>query len=153
MIQETQVADRVLCLDVVKRFYLYLDQSRYTDLVALMSAEAEWLRQGNVLSGHAVIVHALEKRSKTRAIVHLLSNMWVEIASPSQATVHGYQVAYSYDNGSVLSGPAPLHAPGSIAAVRVDVVKEQDIWWISHVASTRLFTAPAPAHQLHIEKE
>ncbi|CAN5738968.1 hypothetical protein BH09PSE5_BH09PSE5_00590 [soil metagenome] len=127
------------CLSTLTRFYRCLDGFRYQDMMALMAPGAVWHRQGEVLTSPDAMIAALSKRSATRSIVHLLTNLFVESGDGTQATVRGYQTAYAFDDGTQRTGPAPLEGASSIASIEATLTNVDGQWLIRQLGSTKLF--------------
>ncbi len=60
------------------RFFYYLDERRFADLLRMMKPDAVWHRQGKHLEGHVEILAELESRSTTQRIRHVITNSFIE---------------------------------------------------------------------------
>ena len=67
---------------ITHRFYYYLDERRYADLVSLMREDCVWHRQGKVLKGHGMVMEALNQRPATQIIRHVITNTFLERKGP-----------------------------------------------------------------------
>ena len=113
-------------LQLLHRFFHALDQSYYADLLALFEPDAIWHRQGAVLRGHDEIRAALDKRSATQRIRHVLSNTFVAAAEPApegdKARLISYMTAYRFDNGVLPVGLVTIEGPMQLYAVNATVL-------------------------------
>jgi hypothetical protein len=87
-------------LQVTQRFFYCLDEGQYDELLALMSPEAVWHRQGKILRGHPQIRAALEERSTTQ---------------PWHAPAH-----------ADFFNPGPERHPGDIESLLIAAWQEED---------------------------
>ncbi len=112
------------------RFYYYLDERRYADLVAMMKPDAVWHRQGKHPKGHREILAALEERSRTQRIRHVITNSFVDSSGDGSATVKGYMIAYRFDDGTVRQPPLTIDGPLSMLLMTTRFVREDDGKWL-----------------------
>lgn len=141
VISTDSAAAQVECLAVVTRFYRNLDLRDYAGIVALMTPDGVWHRQGKVLHAGPEVIQTLEQRSPTMVIVHMLTNMFAEMQGADTATVHGYMTAYRHDDGKPATGPSPLTGPASMARIEVQLKRHQGAWRIANSNSTGIFKA------------
>lgn len=74
-------------LQVTHRFFYCLDEGRYGELLALMSPEAVWHRQGRILR-------------------HVITNAFLDQADDERAELRAYMTAYRFDDPRTFSTPA-----------------------------------------------
>jgi hypothetical protein len=108
------------CASLLNRFYRYLDDRNDDGLAALFSSGGVWLRQGKTLSGHEQIMAALQARSPTLLVRHLVTNVVVDMLDPRTAAVSAYLVVVvlRHDNGAELARPVAIGAAPTLHTVR-----------------------------------
>jgi ketosteroid isomerase-like protein len=119
----------------VTRFYRHLDDRDYEEITALMAPDGVWHRQGSKLSSKAQILEAMNKRSSTLVIHHLLSNMFADLVADGTAQVTGYMLVVRYDSGTPMTGPAPLSGVDNIRTIRAMLVPTAKGWRIQSMIS------------------
>lgn len=135
-----------LCNQATHRFFHRLDERRYVDMLDMMLPDAIWLRQGRRLCGHAQIMEALEARSPTMRVRHVMSNGFVESESADSAHYIAYMVGYRYDDGVVRQPPLTINGPARMLLVDTQFVRRNGAWLIreTHVVPEFEFS-PATA--------
>jgi hypothetical protein len=126
-------------LQITHRFYYYLDEQRYKDLVALMRPDGVWHRQGKVLKGHAQVMAAMQERPSTQIIRHLITNAFLEQESENEAKMVAYLTAYKYDDGSPKKPPVTIDGPFRLLLVKKRFVREGGRWLIAESSGTPEF--------------
>ncbi len=102
------------CSKATLAFFRYLDERKYDDLVALTTPDCLWIRNGEELKGPEQIRTALDARSPTMHIHHIITNLEVEAADDESVAMRAYLLSYRHDDGRPLTGPAPLDKPRAI---------------------------------------
>lgn len=118
-------------VQLTHRFFYLLDTSDYDALLALMTEDSTWLRQGKSLRTHAVIREALEERPKTQRTLHVISNAFLEAADAGEAKLVAYMTAYRHDDGRPASGPAKIDGPFRMSIVRTRFRRDGGGWLIA----------------------
>jgi len=121
------------------RFFWYLDEFRYQDLVDTMEPEARWHRQGKVLRGREEALAALEVRSRTQKIRHVMTNLQITSLSADEASTVGYMTVYKHDDGADAPLPRTIGGPSGFLLVRTSFRRHGDQWLISEQAATPEF--------------
>ena len=124
---------------VVYRFFNGLDRRDNEAVAGLMAEGGTWHRQGTALVGPAAVRAALEKRDPLRQTAHLVSNLWIEQATPSTARLRFYMTAYetvTQADGSV-SEPRMLGVRDCVD----DLVLADGAWRIDSKQSRRILPA------------
>ena len=131
--------DQQDCIATATQFFWHLDHNRYPELMALMTPDAVWFRQGLELTPGDEMLATLQRRSPTRRVVHLLSNLTVWSSVEGHARVTGYLTSYAHDPGVPINGPAPLGGPGSILALDIEMKRQDDRWFVDRSRTHPLF--------------
>ncbi len=118
-------------VQIVHEFFYDLDEMRYDALLGLMREDARWHRQGKTLQGHPQILAALEERSRTQRIRHLVTNAFVETSDDSQAVMLAYLIAYRFDDGTLRKPPLPISGPFRLLLVRTRFSRDGEQWRIA----------------------
>ena len=126
----TPIAD---CTNQVMSFYRHLDERDYGALTALLAADATWYRQGKVLRGPGETLAALQQRSPTMHIAHLITNLVADRFDTDLCVMRGYMLVVRHDSGQAPSRPAPLTGIESIRTVHIQLVRNGGQWLISHM--------------------
>lgn len=121
------------------RFYYYLDEMRYDDLVGLMREDGVWHRQGKVLKGRAQVLAAMHERPSTLVIRHVITNAFLEEARDNEATLIAYLTAYRFDDGTAKKLPVTIDGPFSILLVKKRFVRDGSRWLIAESSGERQF--------------
>lgn len=149
MTSEQIASERFQCAQVLNRFFYYLDEFRYDDLVALMPEEGTWFRQGQLLKGRRQILDALNERSRTQRIRHIITNAVVDLAEPGKASGIAYLTVFKFDDGSELKRPPTIDAPFRMSLVQVRFAQIGGEWKIAEQQITPQFEfssrEPVPA--------
>ncbi|MGO4325868.1 nuclear transport factor 2 family protein [Cupriavidus sp. 2TAF22] len=110
-----------LCQQLLHRFFHCLDQSDYDGLLALFDPDGVWHRQGVALRGHMAMAEAMQTRSTTQRIRHVLSNVFVHKHDDHVAEVGGYMAVYRFDNGHPQDGLVTIDGPSQLYAVQATI--------------------------------
>ena len=118
----------------VLAFFDHLDERRYGELLSLMAPDAVWHRQGKVLQGHAQIRSALQERSNTQRIRHLITNLLQRSASDSdsdsEARFSHYMTALRHDDGEPHTGPVTIQGPLRMSLVNTRLQRRGGAWCV-----------------------
>lgn len=121
-------------LGVVVRFYRCLDDRDYDGLVALMTPDGCWKRQGVVLTGSQAVKAALSRRSSSMRIAHLLTNLSAVPDGPNSMAVTAYMLVVRHDPGPGAGEPSPLTGIENIRTIRARIVAGDGGWLIATMA-------------------
>jgi hypothetical protein len=133
-----------LCRNQVMAFFRDLDEGSYDTLVARLAPDAVWHRQGKVLTGRDQARTALQQRSPTRRINHLITNLVADDFSDTRCLMRGYMLVISHDSGAPLSGPAPLTGIENIRTTQIELTRGAGNWLIARMSNSDLsFAIPA----------
>jgi hypothetical protein len=126
-------------LQLTHRFYYYLDESRYEDLVATFREDGVWHRQGKALKGHAQVRAAMEERPSTQRTRHVISNAFLSESDENSATLIAYMTAYRFDDSTMRKPPYPIDGPFRFNLVKIRFVRERGAWRIAEQWGTPEF--------------
>jgi SnoaL-like protein len=126
-------------LQLTHRFYFYLDESHYADLVATFREDGVWHRQGKALKGHAQIMAAMQERPRTQRTRHVISNAFLSESDQESATLIAYMTAYRFNDGSERKPPYPIDGPLRFLLVKIRFQRERGAWRIAEQWGTPEF--------------
>ena len=112
----------------------HLDERRYDELLSLMTPQAVWHRQGKRLQGHAQILAALNERSATQRIRHLVTNLLQRSAGDDSASFSHYMTALRFDDGQAHDGPVTVRQPYRMSLVTTQLVRTGGVWRVAEQA-------------------
>ena len=118
----------------VLRFVDCLDEGDYGQLVALMTSDAVWHRQGRTLRGRDEILAALHERSATQRIRHLVTNLLLRSETPTETAFTHYMTALRHDSGVAVQGPVAIAGPFRMSLVGTRLVLDGGRWLIAEQA-------------------
>jgi hypothetical protein len=121
------------------RFYYYLDENRYADLVAAFRDDGVWHRQGKALKGHAQILAAMQERPSSMRTRHVITNAFLSDTESNSATLIAYMTAYRFDDGSERKPPYPIDGPFRLNLVKIRFVSDRGQWRIAEQWGTPEF--------------
>lgn len=117
------------CTQLTHRFFHCLDERRYDEMLAMMRPDAVWLRQGKRLAGHAQIRAALDERSASQRIRHVVTNGFVEREDAAGADYNAYMLGYRYDDGTPRQPPLTIAGPVRMLLIKTRFVREAGGAW------------------------
>ena len=130
------------CQQATLAFFKCLDERDYPGLLARMHPEGAWLRQGKQLKGERQIMEAMNARSETMRIHHILTNVLVNVESESgRASLFAYLLVFRHDIGEKLVGPAPLKGPSAIHTCNAELRASEGDWPIFRLENRPTFLA------------
>lgn len=114
------------------RFFWYLDEFRYDELVAMFLPQGTWHRQGKVLAGPTQILAALNERPRSQRIRHVVSNAFIErMEGDDVAHFICYMIGYRADEGVPKPAPQTIDGPLRLLLVRTRFERHQGVWRIA----------------------
>jgi len=126
-------------VQVTHRFFYFLDEFRYDDLVALMTEDAVWHRQGKVLRGREQVLAALAERPRTQRIRHVITNAFVDEDGAGSARLTAYLTAYRADEGVSRPPPQTIDGPFRLLLVDARFVRTEAGWRMAEQRGTPEF--------------
>jgi hypothetical protein len=127
------------CRDAICRFFYYLDEWRYDDMLRLMTKDAIWIRQGETLNGQTAVRLALEKRSAKQRIRHIITNLIVDQHDEKTAFATSYLTSYKHDEARDIAGAAQISGPFRLLLIQTSFVESGGKWLISKQANVDQF--------------
>ena len=127
------------CTQVLTRFFNAFDQWRYDDMVAMFAPHGVWHRAGKSLNGAAAILEALNARSRTQTVRHVVTNIQVDVADASRAEFILYVTAYMHDTGTKVTRPPKIQSPYLLLVVPGTLVRVGEDWKIASMSMNREF--------------
>ncbi|TKR53309.1 nuclear transport factor 2 family protein [Allopusillimonas ginsengisoli] len=119
----------------VYRFFRALDARDHAGVAGLMAARGTWVRQGTSLVGPEAVLQALEERDPQRVTAHIVSNLWIEIATETEAQARFYMTAFETRSGQ--DTPQMLGVRDCVD----DLILEDGTWRIWRKESRRILPA------------
>lgn len=133
------------CMDVIHRFYRALDACDYEALVAQMTPDGVWERQGKVLRGRAAVREALSKRSAGVVTAHLVQDLVVDRKDAYSAEASMYVAVLRHESDEAPALPVPTPPIRVVQLVRDSLVLTDEGWRIAHKSAKAIFRS-GPAH-------
>lgn len=127
------------CTQILTRFFNLFDQWRYEDMAELFAPDGVWHRLGKALQGRAAIMSALNARSRTQTVRHVVSNVQVDVTDAASAEFLLYITAYIHDTGSRPLEPPKIRSPYLVLVVPGALVKVGEDWKIARMTMNREF--------------
>ena len=119
------------CMQTTHQLFYFLDQSNYEDLVGLFTPNGTLFRQGDLLTGRDQIMQAMQKRSVTQRIRHVVSNGFIESQSLDLVDLVAYMTAYRFDDGTLHTGPVEISRPLRMSVVRATLHQNEGTWKVA----------------------
>lgn len=131
------------CTRLLIRFFNAFDAFRYDEMAAMFAPDGVWHRQGKALHGRAAILAALDERSATQTVRHVVTNIDVTASAADDAQFLLYLTAYADDRGVAPDGEPPIiAAPFLLLTVPGSCVRIDGKWRIADMTMTRTFRFP-----------
>lgn len=132
------------CENQVMLFFRHLDERSYSALAAVLTPDAIWRRQGKVLRGPQQVQQALQQRSPTMRIAHIITNLVFDKCETQCCTIRGYMLVIRHEPDGPVQGPCPLQGIDSIRNVHIQMKRVADSWLIAELsAEETIFSANA----------
>jgi hypothetical protein len=119
------------CTQLTHRLFYHLDEQHYEDLVEMMEPTAVWLRQGRYQRGREENMAAMEARSRTQRIRHVMSNGFVDrVVGDDVVHYIAYMVGYKFDDGVERPPPATIAGPLRFLLFNAVFARQSDGRWL-----------------------
>jgi hypothetical protein len=122
------------CMQLLNRFYGYLDEKRYDELAQLFVEDGAWNRLGKDLIGPDAIRAAMRERDEWLT-VHVLTNVRIDIVDADHSNTTQYITLYRHEGWDETAGPAPVVLPLGILRHRDQLVRKDGVWKFQHKTS------------------
>lgn len=134
------------CIQIVHRFYDYLDARRYEDLAELFSANGSWTRLRKRLEGPAAIRREMAERGEAWLTAHVVTNVLVDVEDIDRARTSQYITLYRHENWDISKGPPPVVLPIAVLHHRDRMLREAGVWKIEEKTSRPIMVNEARAN-------
>ena len=135
-----QIYTDLACARILLRLYRLLDDGAGDSaIIDLFWPDAMWEREQPTF-GHDEMRISLNKRSKTRFVRHLITNIIIDNIAEHQARAVAYLMVYQVDDGGVPQLPLPLPLPLVFGSLIVTFEQRLEIWKIKELKFNREFT-------------
>ena len=124
---------------LLNAFFYHLDEFQYEALVALMEPDARWHRQGKIQRGAQESLAALEQRSRTQRIRHVITNVQITELDASEAKSVAYMTVYKHDDGVDAPPPRTIAGPAGFLLVSTHFRRHGDRWLVAEMQATPEF--------------
>ncbi|WP_036596835.1 hypothetical protein [Ottowia thiooxydans] len=118
----------------LSRFYFWLDERKYTEMLELLELDSIWHRQGKILKGRAQILEALQSRPESKKVRHIITNAFWDASSSGTCTAFAYQTVYLQAPGEPGLPATPTYA-SKISAIKADMRHSERGWRIAELSS------------------
>jgi SnoaL-like domain len=135
---ESMLLDQWTCQQQLLTFMQLMDAGNADAAAALLTPDAQWNRQGQIVEGAEAIGAVIAARSPDRIVRHHLCNLVVTLEGSDRASSRAYYAAY-ISHGSEKTRFAGL--PERSGDYYADFVRTTLGWRISHLRAHRLFEA------------
>jgi ketosteroid isomerase-like protein len=139
-----ELVAQVSCERLLVRLFHCLDARDYEGVAACFAEDSLWLRQGKELRGPGQVLKALQERTATIHVHHLLSNIDVRLSGENRAKSIAYMTVYRSDTGKPPVFPIKVQGPELVAVCTGELRRSADQWRVSRLATTITYTAASP---------
>ncbi len=134
------------CTQVMHEMFHALDTANYERLVKTFEPDGTLLRQGELLQGRNQIMNAMQKRSTTQRIRHVISNTFIDSQAAGLMHLVAYMTAYRFDDGTLHTGPVAISRPFRMSIVHASMRPQDDSWQIAAMTFTPEFDFASDAN-------
>ena len=134
------------CTQVMHEMFHALDTANYERLVKTFVPDGTLLRQGELLQGRNQIMNAMQKRSTTQRIRHVISNTFIDSQAAGLMHLVAYMTAYRFDDGTLHTGPVAISRPFRMSIVHASMRPQDDSWQIAAMTFTPEFDFASDAN-------
>jgi SnoaL-like domain len=136
--RETTRAIEWDCTQLLTRFFNAFDAWHYDEMAAMFAPDGVWHRAGQELQGAAILL-ALNARSRTQTVRHVVTNVQVDVRDASNADFLLYVTAYMHDCGVKAIKPPKIESPYLLLVVPGTLVRAGNCWKIASMSMNREF--------------
>jgi ketosteroid isomerase-like protein len=131
-----ELVAQLACERLLIRLFHCLDARDYEGVAACFAEDSLWLRQGKELRGPAQVLNALNERTATIHVHHLLSNIDLRLSGESRANCIAYMTVYRSDTGKPPQLPIAMQGPELVAVCTAELRRGKDDWRVMRLATT-----------------
>jgi SnoaL-like domain len=128
------------CQRVVLSVFRHLDDFAYRRLIEHFATDGTWHREGRELAGRETILAALEQRPRNQVVRHVVTNLIVDVESPSRARASGYNTAFRALDTSPADLPVTIAAPLGLWVLDATLARQGDAWLIAELRQAKQFS-------------
>jgi hypothetical protein len=142
---ETMLAERA-CERLMYRYAQAVDFGKASGIAELFTVDGIWLgADGNSMEGREAIHAVMSRREQLtrRQSRHVMTNVLVDIESPTRATGVAYLLNYRHDSTTgVALKPAPAAPPKFVGEYHLTFACVDGTWLIEHLRFDLVFLRP-----------
>lgn len=125
------------CQRVIVSFAHRLDHRQFADAAQLFADDGEWERHGDRLIGRTQILEVISARAETVVERHVMTNIAVEVLTPTRARAVSYVMIFRGDGAS--GSPVTLAGPQSVGEFHDTLRLTEDGWRLSSRSAVAVF--------------
>jgi ketosteroid isomerase-like protein len=130
-----ELLSQLSCERLLIRLFHCLDARDYEGVAACFAEDSLWLRQGKELRGPSQVLQALQLRTATVHVHHLLTNIDVRLVEPNHARSIAYMMAFRSDTGKPPQLPIKMAGPELVAVCTGELRRGPGGWRVTHLAT------------------
>lgn len=127
------------CTRVIHELFYALDERRYDALAYAFCPDGVWRRKGDALQGRQRILQAMNERSATVRVRHVITNVLVTVRTAEGADFVLYLTAYMHDDGTLDPRPVVISSPAMLLVVTGSLAYSPHGWKIREMNMRREF--------------
>jgi uncharacterized protein (TIGR02246 family) len=135
------LAAQLACERLLVRLFHCLDARDYEAVAACFTEDALWLRQGKELRGPTQVLEALQQRTATIHVHHLLTNIDVRLIGKNQAKSIAYMMVYRSDTGRPPQFPIKAAGPELVAVCTAEYRRGSEGWRVTGLATVITYSS------------
>lgn len=128
------------CQQALVRLFHRLDARDYEGVVAQFEPDALWIRQGQQLKGPEQMLKALQARSPTIHVHHILHAIEVERVDEARAKSTAYMTVYRTDTGKPPRFPLPMQRPDLVLVCAAEYRRNAEQWRLTRLSNTPTYS-------------
>jgi ketosteroid isomerase-like protein len=127
--------DELACERLLVRLFHCLDARDYEGVADCFAEDSLWLRQGKELRGPKQVLQALQQRTPTIHVHHILASIDVKLVEPAQAKSIAYMLVYRSDTGKPPQFPISASGPELVAVCTGELRRGTGGWKVTRLAT------------------
>ena len=137
----SKLLDEIACERLLVRLFHCLDARDYEGVAACFAEDSLWLRQGKELRGPKQVLQALQQRTATIHVHHILASIDVRLTNANQAKSTAYMLVYRSDSGKPPQFPIKAAGPELGAVCTGELRRAGDDWRVTRLATQITYTS------------